>query len=151
MATLPSASVAECAADNIPYFFALAKKDAQPHGVFLGQISQLQLVSEKSAKTKEGWPATYYDYVAQFSGLRGNRQGFTEKASGKVQIQAIEVEGLSIPFSLPPVGEDAVFFFDLVDEGWLIRAGGCGGLWAKTRTPEIITDAILCLANDGAC
>lgn len=151
LSALPGASFAECAPDDIHYLFRLASEDAQPHAVFLGQFTQMQLMSEKSEHTKEGWQATYYEYSAVFSGLRGNRHGFTERTSGKVEVEAIEVEGLTIPFSLPPVGEEAIFFFELTDEGWLIRAGGCGGLWVKTNNPKITADAILCLANDGAC
>jgi len=148
---MPFASFAECAPDDIRYLFRLANEDAQPHEAFLGQFTEMQLMSEKSEHTKEGWQATKYEYSTVFSGLRGNRLGFTERTSGKVEVKAIEVEGLSIPFFLPPVGEEAIFFFELTDEGWLIRAGGCGGLWVKTNNPKVIEDAIFCLANDSEC
>ena len=148
---LPTTGFAECAPADVSYLFNLAKDDTQPHAVFLGQISQMQLVSETSARTKEGWQATHYDYLAVFSGLRGDRHGFTERTSGKVQIKAIEVEDLKTPFSLPPVGEEALLLFELTNAGWLMRAGGCGGLWVKIDNPKTISDARLCLANDGDC
>lgn len=151
ISVFPGSGLAECAPDDIRYLFRLAMEDDRPHGAFLGQITDMKLLSQRSGRTKEGWEAIYSEYAARFVGSRGRSTGFDDPVAGDLRIMAIDVPGLSIPFFLPPIETEAVYFFEVTGGAWLLRSGGCGGLWATTNKPDVLADALKCLANDGAC